>query len=99
MPFLLLQVFGEELIQLLCSREWTERENALHQLRPTIRVKLVGHDRHHRMTSDTVLDTADRLRVIECMCEILVATCSDPVYNVYVASLVSTHSVFQYHIK
>ncbi|XP_072045102.1 mitogen-activated protein kinase kinase kinase 1-like isoform X2 [Amphiura filiformis] len=86
------EVFGEELIQFLFSREWTERENALHQLRPSIRLKLVGHDRHdrhHRISSDsdTVLDKADRLQVIECVCGILVSTCSDPVYNVYVASL------------
>ncbi|XP_038075292.1 mitogen-activated protein kinase kinase kinase 1-like [Patiria miniata] len=74
-----IEVFSEDLIRPLFSREWSLRESAFHQLRPAIRAKIQPHE--------GAVYTPEDEAVIRTCCRIIALGCSDPVYKVYVAAL------------
>ena len=79
----LFQEFSEEIIRPLFSREWSLRETGFHHLRPAMRAKMQSQE------GGVVYRQIDEALIKSC-CEILALGCSDPVYKVYVASLVSS---------
>ena len=77
--FLLHQVFSEDLIRPLFSREWSLRENAFHHFRSAMRSKM------QPIEGAPYADEA----VLKACCGVLAMGCADPVYKIYVAALVS----------
>ncbi|XP_022109851.1 mitogen-activated protein kinase kinase kinase 1-like isoform X2 [Acanthaster planci] len=74
-----IELFSEDLIRPLFSREWSLRESGFHHLRPAIRARIQPQEASGY--------TADEEAVIKICCRILALGCSDPVYKVYVAAL------------
>ena len=72
----LLQAFGENLVCCLFSREWNVRETALRRLSKDITTVFLEGSR------------AQNMAAFEACCSLLSMMCGDPVYRVYVASLV-----------
>ena len=74
-------MFSEDIIRPLFSREWSLRETGFHHLRPAMRAKMQPHEGGSYRQEDEA--------VIKSCCGVLALGCSDPVYKVYVAALVS----------
>ncbi|CAH1795279.1 unnamed protein product [Owenia fusiformis] len=75
-PFL-----GENLVSCIFSRNWAIRETALEHLIQDVRHLFMHHETGGSLEEGRVEGT---LRTV---CQVLVMTCGDPVYRVYVAAL------------
>ena len=74
----------------LFSRSWEIREISLHQLsRIAVGVLLlgVGEGRPGVKISNSTYEATHAM--LECCCQVITYTCADPVYKVFVSSLVS----------
>ena len=86
------QAFEDGVVESMFSRDWGIRENALHTLIQILSAKLRGDDnRHEELHEIGVCEERFRAEVLtmESGFDMVAMACSDPVYKVYVAALVS----------
>ena len=83
------QALGPDLVSCLLSRNWSIRETGLKHLCKEITATLlkgVGEGRSGSIVSPQRLATTNKM--LQTTCDILAYMCADPVYRVFVASLV-----------
>ncbi|XP_070563625.1 mitogen-activated protein kinase kinase kinase 1-like [Ptychodera flava] len=92
-----IEVFGNELISCLFSRNWVTRETGLHRLsRDVVGALLPGVGEGRATANVTVARQVTSNSVLENGCQILAMMCGDPVYKVYIAALRALRSMLAY---